>query len=644
MRYTEINTEIIGFGGEYLEKWVMKSMELLLKLSFLGKKNPAVIPYSPQKCEISHYEEPSFHKVKPEKRGVANSIIYKMLDRLENEPRANMHNLLIIKDGDLICECNAPGYDVHMWHLAHSMSKSVTGMAIGILVDEGKLDLNQKVYELFPEYTPKDKNFKKITVKHLLTMQSGIAFNEAGSVSEIYWTRAFIESKVKFEPGTLFAYNSMNSYILAHIVTRISGSTLLNFVKKRIFEPLGITNFYWEKSPEGIEKGGWGLYLSCGSWAKIGLLMMWDGIYNGQRILSKEWVKESTASHAKTPNKAGGFNYGYQLWASRINDEFLFNGMLGQNVWICPKNNIVAVMNAENNEMFQKSPALNIIQEFLGGDLTESFSDTSVTYSELKIKEKNFFQNRRWIYPRPVFHGISYRLGLKNSTPYLHEWDSLLGKFAFPDNNQGILPLFIRAMQNNYTGGIESVSFHRRFNTLFMTVCEGGKDIRFEVGLYDYATSVLDFDGEKYVTRVLGSAIKNAEGELIHKIEMIFPEMPNSRKITMRLLSDGSLSFFMEEIPNHKIAEPFVEGLYAMNPKLTFVIGLIEKRLGDRFVENKLKRTFSPILIGINVASTDYHRRLYALQDVNERKNKNAENAANMLINLSDQKKENAEN
>ena len=620
-----------------MERWMMKSAELLLKLSFLSKKNPAVIPYSPQKCDVSVIETPYFKRVKPEKCGVSSDLIYDMIDKLENEQKANLHNLLVLKDGEIICECSAPGYDVRTWHLAHSMSKSITGLAVGLVYDDGLLDINKPVYEFFPEYTPKDKNFKKITVKHLLTMQSGIAFNEAGSVSESFWTRAFIESKVKFTPGTLFGYNSMNSYMLGHIVARISGTSLLSLVENRIFAPLGITNYYWEKGPEGIEKGGWGLYLSSESWAKIGLMMLNGGVFNDRRIISEDWIKQATSAQVTVTKKAGDFNYGYQIWVSRSGDSFLFNGMLGQNVWMCPKNNVVVSMSSENNELFQKSAALAIVREFLSGELSADYTQSDihrVKFRDLKKKEEGFYTQRRWIYPIPESHGIGYRLGFKSGTPYQHEWDDLLGKYAFPDNNQGLLPLFIRAMQNNYTGGLESVSFHRRFNTLFMTVNEGGKEIRFEVGLYDYVSTILEFDGEKYITRVLGSAIKNQEGEMIYKIEFIFPEMPNSRKITMRKQKGGTLSFFMEEVPNHKIAEPFVESLYATNPKLSFIIGIIEKRLGDRYVENKLKRTFSPQLFGVNVESTDYHRRLYTLAAINEEKNKPAESAANIIIEL----------
>ena len=619
-----------------MEKWVVKSLELLVKLSFLGKKYPAVLPYTPQKLEVSGYEPRYFRRAHPEKHGVKNGLLYAMLDELEKETRANIHNLLVVKDGVVISECSAPGHDVHISHLAHSMSKSLTGMAIGFLFDDGHINLDREVYKFFPEYEPKDKNFKKITVRHLLTMQSGVAFSEPGSVSESNWTRAFIESKVKFEPGTMLAYNSMNSYMLAHIAVKVSGMSLSNLLQTRLFAPLGISNYQWELGPEGIEKGGWGAYLSTESWAKIGLMMLDGGMFEGRRILSEEWVRESTKSHALASEKTGDFNYGYQLWVGKSKDEFLFNGMLGQNVWICPKNRIVVSTNAENNELFQKSPALEIIQKYLGGDLEGVEFDTGVTLSELCTKEIEFFECRRWITPRSAHKGISYRLGFKNPTPFPSEWESVLGKYSFADNNQGILPLFVRVMQNNYSGGIDSFQFERRHSSLYLTVCEGGKDMTFELGVYDYATTVLDFAGEKYITRALCSATSDEKGERLYRIELIFPEMPNSRRITMRFLKNGALDVRMEEIPNHKIAEPFVEGLYTMNPKLSFLIGIVEKRVGDKFVARKLEKTFSPRLVGVNVESSDYHLQLYNATEESEAESRSAETFASLIIQMSD--------
>ena len=122
---------------------------------------------------------------------------------------------------------------------------------------------------------------------------------------------------------------------------------------------MGIRSYLWEKGPEGCEKGGWGLYMSPESWARVGIMMMQGGVFMGRRILPEEWVRESTAEKAIVPEINGNFNYGYHLWVSRNGSEILFNGMLGQNVWLCPGNNIMVVMTGGNNEIFQQSSALD---------------------------------------------------------------------------------------------------------------------------------------------------------------------------------------------------------------------------------------------------------------------------------------------
>ena len=116
-------------------------------------------------------------------------------------------------------------------------------------------------------------------------MTSGVPFGEAGSVTESCWSEAFFGSALKFHPGTEFFYNSMNSYILARIVVELSGMSVRELVGRRIFAPLGIENYFFEIGPENIEKGGWGLYLSAESWAKLGLMFMNGGSYGGKRCL-----------------------------------------------------------------------------------------------------------------------------------------------------------------------------------------------------------------------------------------------------------------------------------------------------------------------------------------------------------------------
>ncbi len=586
-------------------KWKRRAIELVSGLALTNKKYPAVIPYLPSKTEISGLEIQHLKRTAPERRGVSSGRICDMLRELEENPRANIHNIIVVKDGEVISECSREGYDVNLRHLSHSMSKTLTGMAIGILVTEGRLRLDTRLTDLFPEYKYNDRRFENITVHHLLSMSTGVPFSEAGSVTESEWTRAFFESRLSFAPGSNFAYNSMNSYILARTVVRITGMSLMSFMNEHVFAPMNITNVFWEVGPEGIEKGGWGVHLSAESWAKLGIMMLSGGVFEGKRILSSEWIARSTTTQIRSHESTGDYNYGYHLWVHRMNGQFLFNGMLGQNVWICPSNNIVVVANCENNELFQKSAVLEIIERYLGGDISRDLYDTGAL-SRLRDKEKHFFEKRRFAEPKTPKRGLTYRLGLRNRMPYDAAWSKLIGKYNFPENNHGLLPLFIRAMQNNYTGGIESISFSREGERLFLTSTEGGVDYRLEIGLYEHRSTVLSFNGERYIIRAVGEATSDDDGHKIYKIELVFPEMPNTRRIRISFGEDGRMIFRMTEIPNEKIAEPLVESLYATNPKFAFAVKLLERRLGDRFINRKLERMFSPTLVGANTHSKKY--------------------------------------
>ena len=134
-----------------MERWIRKTVEFGAGLVFTGKVNPSVIPYFPQKTEISGEEERYFRRAVPESVGISSGRLTAMLKALEQEKRANIHNLLVIRHGEVICECSHPGYSVNTWHLSHSMSKTVTGMAIGLLVDEGLLGLDERVVDIFKD-------------------------------------------------------------------------------------------------------------------------------------------------------------------------------------------------------------------------------------------------------------------------------------------------------------------------------------------------------------------------------------------------------------------------------------------------------------------------------------------------------------
>lgn len=582
-----------------MERWKRRSVELLTSLAFGSEGSPSVIPYYPQKIEVSGSEERLFVRDIPERHGISSKRIYNMLCELEAEKRANIHNVVIVADGAVIAECSREGYSVNTYHLSHSMSKTVTGMAIGMLIDEGRLTTDTKLTELFPEVKYKDKRVADLTVHHLLSMTAGISFSEAGAVTECDWVESFFNSEFKFSPGAKFKYNSMNSFILAKIVTRISRQSLCEFLDERLFSPLGITNYFWEKGPDGVEKGGWGLYLSTESWAKLGYMFLSGGVFAGRRILSEDWIERSCTTQAIASTAMGDFNYGYQMWVGRNSEEALFNGMLGQNVWLCPKNNIVAVVMSGNNELFQDSPALEIIRKYLGTEISDELHRRDIKV--LSERETHFFDSRRWVIPLEKRRGILYLLGAKSKTPFDNRWSDILGTYAFAPNNVGFLPLIVRGMNNNLESRFEKIGFDRFEDSLYLLFRESGEDYRLEIGLYGYKQSTLEFRGEKYIVKTLGEALINSSGETEYRIEFIFPELPNTRMMSIKKQEYGLYVVFGEE-PDNKIADALIDKATDTSSVLGFVMDLLERRFGKGFIQNKLEETFSPLLVGANTA------------------------------------------
>lgn len=607
-----------------------RAAELISGLALLNKKNPAVVPYFPQKTELSGAERRFFPREKPEKHGVSSIRLFRMLSELEAEPRANIHNIMVIKDGAVISEASRAGYGVNVMRLSHSMSKTVIGMAIGFLVSDGKLDIRKRLVEIFPEFEAQDPLFEKITVEDLLTMKSGVKISEAGSVTEYEWTKAFFSSKVTFEPSSEFKYNSMNSYILAKIVSKISGKGIVEFLTPRLFAPLGIENVFWETGPEGLEKGGWGLYLSAESWAKLGVMYLNRGVFFGERILPREWIEASIKTHSLTSEKLGDFNYGYQIWVQRTGSEILFNGMLGQNVWICPKNNVVVVINAGNNEFFQQSPALSIVRKYLGaGKISEPYEKSALIL--LREKERRFFETRRTVIPLPKKNGLRYLLGFSNPKPYDSSWDKVLGKYGFHENNQGILPAFLRVMQNNYMGGIEYLALERSGDNLAIITTEGGIDYRFVAGFYDYVTTPVDFRGEKYFISALAERSEDDEHNPIFKIEIILPEMPNTRLIKLSFSSDSKLTVRLFETPNQKLALPFLDTLIDGGKKASLALDFIERKLGEDFIEKRVSELFEVTLTAINVNDENYEAALQMENELEAERSRPAKMLAGLI-------------
>ena len=586
-----------------MEKWKKRAVDLLTSLAFVGRGDPMVVPYYPQKTMINMPEKPFFVRSTPEKHGISSKRIYNMLCELERERYANIHTIMVLRHGEVISECSSDGYSTNSWHISHSMAKTVCGMVIGTLIDEGILKLGDKLVDIFPEIAYRDKKFPEITVEHLLSMTSGVDFAEAGVVTDNQWTETFFSASVKFVPGTKFAYNSMNSYILARIAERVSGGSFGELVRERIFHPLDIKNYLWEKGPEGTEKGGWGLYLSAESWAKLGVMVASGGVFLGKRILSSDWVNCSTTAKVIAREWSENLDYAYHMWTVRRSDEYLFNGMLGQNVWICPKNDIIVVMLAGNNELFGSSPAFEIVRKHLGGKINDRLLRRDIAI--LKEKEAGFFNTRRWVTPREKSRGLIFWLGIKPAEAFDTKWDAVLGRYEFCQNNVGMMPLIVRTMQNNLPASIDEIRLRREGEELYLDYRERGDFYSLRVGLYGYKSNTVNIKGEAYIIKVMGEATVDANGEIGYRIQLIPTETASVRRLKIKRETDRITVEFSES-PDNRVVENLLSQYSKTNRSLALLVDIIERRLGEGAVSDVLKKTFNPTLVGADTALPGY--------------------------------------
>lgn len=579
----------------------MRAVDLMTSIAFGGRADSSVVPYYPQKEKMGSLEMPCFKRAYPEKYGISSGRIYSMLCELESEKRANVHSIIILCNGEVISECSVDGYDTKAWQVSHSMAKTVVGIIIGSLVDEGLVSVETKLIDIFPEIGYRDKRFSLITIEHLLTMTSGVDFAEAGSVTETQWTKTFFNSAVRFLPGTRFSYNSMNSYILARVAERITGESFERVAERKFFAPMAIKNYLWEKSPEGCEKGGWGLYMSPQSWAKVGCMMLWGGVYGGKRLLSEDWARSSCTTKAITPDMYGGFNYAYQIWTARDSDQFLFNGMLGQNVWVCPQNNIVVVMTGGNDEIFQVSTALEIVRKYLGGKMVDTLDRNDQRL--LRHKEESFFDSRRWVVPRGENSGLLFRLGILRGSSFDQKWEYVLGKYRFSDNNIGMMPMTLRVMQNNLDAHIEMLSLARRGEDLLLCYAESGVEYSIVVGLCGYIDNIFICRGEKYLLRAIGRAIYTDTEECEYRIELIFAETASVRRMKIKKSTQDRVEIAFSETPNHQLVENLIDNFSRTNSIVSFAVDLIERRFGEGVVNQRIEAGFNPVLIGADISA-----------------------------------------
>lgn len=310
-----------------------------------------------------------------------------------------LHALIVHQQGQRLFENYWWPHTPESLHATHSATKSFTGLAVGLAIDEGELALDDQVLDFFPEFAPISDatNLRSMTVRDLLTMRTGHDVTPSGAEWRLLttsWVEAFLAAPVGRPPGEEFSYSSATAHMISAVVQRAVGEPISEYLRPRLFEPLGIDHYVWDLDPEGIASGGNGLSITASDFLKWGILHLNGGRWNGVQIVPASWVGESTKTQVGTifnPVFDGRvyrpgteqdqfrIGYGYQIWCGP-QDSYYALGLFGQICLVVPDRELVVVLNAATDT----KRLLPMIYRVLLADPTGD--DAGLTFDSLRAR------------------------------------------------------------------------------------------------------------------------------------------------------------------------------------------------------------------------------------------------------------------
>ena len=287
----------------------------------------------------------------PEAQGIPSDAILAFVEAVERDIR-DLHSFILLRHGAVVAEAYWEPFGAAHPHVLFSLSKSFTSTAIGFLVAERRLSVDDRVLDFFPDEAPAQpsERLRALRVRHLLTMTTGHDPDPTGTIrmsglepDQPTWTKSFLSQPLVHEPGSHFVYNSLATYMLSAIAQRITGERLIQYLQPRLFAPLGIEGAKWETSPQGIDTGGWGLSVKTRDIARFGQLYLQRGVWEGKRLLNEAWIAEATSGqvpNGPSANPDWEQGYGYQFWRCR-HGAYRGDGAFGQYCIVMPDQDAV---------------------------------------------------------------------------------------------------------------------------------------------------------------------------------------------------------------------------------------------------------------------------------------------------------------
>ena len=466
----------------------------------------------------------------PEAEGVSAAGIDSFLTAAANSPH-EFHSIMILRHGKVIAQGWWNPYAPQLRHSLYSCSKSFTSTAVGFAVSEKLLSVNDKVISFFPNSLPDTIKpyLAQLTVKDLLMMSAGQQPDPTTVIpfTTVDWIKAFLATPIVHQPGTQFLYNTMATFTLSAIVQKVTGKKVVDYLKPRLFDPLGIKGEDWEINENGINTGGWGLRLKTEDLAKMGQFYLQKGVWNGKQLLPAAWVKDATTfkidqapgvAQSKRDSSDWMQGYCFQFWRCRHN-AFRADGAFGQYIVVMPDQDAVIAITSESPDM---QGELNLVWKYLlpamhpqalpanvaedealsrhlaGLSLPPLKNNTAVSNisninnraftfqpNKLNINSISFnftgkvcavtlkkdsavyhfnFDSGKWLPGETNMQGPGLLLGAKEDVSFLQPY-KIDGSYNMPDNNT--LQLKLRYIESPHT---ETITCHFNGNTINATV------------------------------------------------------------------------------------------------------------------------------------------------------------------------------
>lgn len=422
----------------------------------------------------------SFERVTPESLGIRSEDIVEFLDR-EFKAGIQLHSFMLIRHGKVAAEGWYDPYSPDEKHIIYSFSKTFTATAIGFARQEGILSLDEKLVDLFPDELPDtvSENLALADIESLLTMSCGHAeeiTTEDIEKSGGNWVKAFLAKEFKFRPHTMFQYNTPGTDLLCVILKKKTGQSLTQFLTPRLFEPLGITDYYCSKTGDRtveagspyseIEAGGWGFHMLTEDLAKFIWFLAQRGVWDGKRLLEEEWFDRAFRKQIETLNDVYApaksnwkMGYCYQCWCNPTPGSWRADGAYGQFGYVLPDKDAVMIMTAG---AVDTETQLNLYTETIADRMSEEpLPENPAEYQKLQEKLNNLRIPGLWAVRQP--------------------WSEELieGKQYEIDNPSGISFEKFTGGEGHYVHSLlvlEKMSFSFRDNQLIITLTERGQN------------------------------------------------------------------------------------------------------------------------------------------------------------------------